>query len=143
MLLSELASDVFNSLFKISSEVTLADHQRLFLKEVGESRALGVNVLDSFINTILSNEFSRELEAISSLSLKRDSVMHIVNVFLSPLTEVTNKSVVVVTLRHINGTVAVVMTHLIHKHESHVFVVNVKNEVRSLLEDFLRCFLVD
>jgi hypothetical protein len=69
VLLSELASDVFNSLFKISSEVTLADHQRLFLKEVGESRALGVNVLDSFINTILSNEFSRELEAISSLSL--------------------------------------------------------------------------
>jgi len=143
MLLSELASDVFNSFLKVSSEVTLANHQRLFLKEVGESRALGVNVLDSFINTILSDEFSRELEAISSLSLKRDSVMHVVNVFLSPLTEVTNKSVEVVTLRHINSTVAVIMTHFIHEHESHVFVIDVKNEVRSLLEDFLRGFLLD
>lgn len=143
MLLSELASDVFNSFLKVSSEVTLANHQRLFLKEVGESRALRVNVLDSFINTILSDEFSRELEAIRSLSLKRDSVMHVVNVFLSPLTEVTNKSVEVVTLRHIYGTVAVVMTHFIHEHESHVFVIDVKNEVRSLLEDFLRGFLLD
>lgn len=143
MLLSELASDVFYSFLKVSSEVTLANHQRLFLKEVGESRALRVNVLDSFINTILSDEFSRELEAIRSLSLKRDSVMHIVNVFLSPLTEVTNKSVEVVTLRHIYGTVAVVMTHFIHEHESHVFVIDVKNEVRSLLEDFLRGFLLD
>jgi len=143
MLLSELASDVFYSFLKVSSEVTLANHQRLFLKEVGESRALRVNVLDSFINTILSDEFSRELEAIRSLSLKRDSVMHVVNVFLSPLTEVTNKSVEVVTLRHINGTVAVVMTHFIHEHESHVFVIDVKNEVRSLLEDFLRGFLLD
>jgi len=143
MLLSELASDVFNSFLKVSSEVTLANHQRLFLKEVGESRALRVNVLDSFINTILSDEFSRELEAIRSLSLKRDSVMHVVNVFLSPLTEVTNKSVEVVTLRHINSTVAVIMTHFIHKHESHVFVIDVKNEVRSLLEDFLRGFLLD
>lgn len=143
MLLSELASNVFNSFLKVSSEVTLANHQRLFLKEVGESRALRVNVLDSFINTILSDEFSRELEAIRSLSLKRDSVMHVVNVFLSPLTEVTNKSVEVVTLRHINCTVAVVMTHFIHEHESHVFVIDVKNEVRSLLEDFLRGFLLD
>lgn len=143
MLLSELASDVFYSFLKVSSEVTLANHQRLFLKEVGESRALRVNVLDSFINTILSDEFSRELEAIRSLSLKRDSVMHVVNVFLSPLTEVTNKSVEVVTLRHIYGTVAVVMTHFIHEHESHVFVIDVKNEVRSLLEDFLRGFLLD
>lgn len=143
MLLSELASNVFNSFLKVSSEVTLANHQRLFLKEVGESRALRVNVLDSFINTILSDEFSRELEAIRSLSLKRDSVMHVVNVFLSPLTEVTNKSVEVVTLRHIYGTVAVVMTHFIHEHESHVFVIDVKNEVRSLLEDFLRGFLLD
>ena len=49
----------------------------------------------------------------------------------------------VLTRRHINGTVAIVMTHLIHEHEINVFTIDVKNEVGSLLEDFLGGFLVD
>ena len=95
-------------------------------------------MLNSFVNTVLSNEFRRELEAVLSVSLERDGVMHVVDILLSPLTEVTYKSVEVVTLGHVNVTVSVEMTHLVHEHEGHVLVVDVKNQVRSALEDFLR-----
>jgi len=135
MFFSEVTSDILNSFLKVSSEVPLAHHQGLILKEVGETSILGINVLDSFVNTVLSNKLSRELEVIGGLSLERDCVMHVVNIFLSPLTEVTHKSVEVMALRHIHSTVTVEVTHLVHEHEGHVFVVNVKNEVGSLLED--------
>lgn len=72
MFLSELTSDILNSFFKVSSEVPLAHHQRLILKEVGETSIFGINVLDSFVNTILPNELSRVMEVIGGLSLKRD-----------------------------------------------------------------------
>lgn len=61
--------------------------------------------------------------------------MHVINVFLSPLAEVTHKSVEVMALRHIDRTVTVEFAHIVHEHEGHVFIVNVKNKVGSLLED--------
>ena len=135
---SEVSSDILNSFLEISGEVALTDHQRLFLKEVGKSSILRINVLNSFINTILSNKFRRELEAILSVSLEGHCVMHVVNVLLGPLTEITHKSVEVMTLGHVNVTVAVEMTHLVHEHECHVLVVDVKNQVGPTLENFLR-----
>jgi len=109
---------------------------------VGEARVLGVDVLDSFVNSILTNELRRELEAIEGGSSQRDSVVHIINIFLSPLLEVTHKSVEVMALGHVHSAVAVVVTHLVHEHEGHVLIINVKNQVRSLLEDLLGSFHV-
>lgn len=137
VLLSERLSDVNNTLLEISSEVPLADIQGLILEKVREARVLGVDVLNSLVDSILTNELRRELEAIESGSGKRDGVVHIINVFLSPLFEVTHKSVEVMALGHVNSTVAVVVTHLVHEHEGHVLIINVKNQVRSLLEDLL------
>jgi hypothetical protein len=47
-----------------------------------------------------------------------------------------------VTLGHVNGTVAVIEAHLIHEQEGHIFVVDVQDEVRALLENALRQLLV-
>jgi len=99
-------------------------------------------VLDSFVSTVLADEFSRHLEAVTGLSFQRNSVVHIIDIFLRPLSEVANKPVIIVTLRHVNGTVAVIEAHLIHEQEGHVFVVDVQDEVRAFLENLLGQLLV-
>jgi hypothetical protein len=99
-------------------------------------------VLDSFVSTVLADELSGHLEAVTGLGFQRNSVVHIIDIFLRPLSEVTNKPVIIVTLGHVNGTVAVIEAHLIHEQEGHIFVVDVQDEVRALLENALRQLLV-
>ena len=64
LLLSERLSDVINTLLEVSSEVPLADIQGLVLEKVREARVLGVDVLHSLVDSILTNELRREFKAI-------------------------------------------------------------------------------
>jgi len=66
-----------------------------------------VNVLNSVVNTILAYVLAREFIAISGAGLERHSEVHVVYIFFSPLAEVSDKSVYVVSLGHLNRTVLV------------------------------------
>ena len=59
---------------------------------------LGVDVLDCFVNSVLANVFSRELVSTSMAGGKRDSVVHEVDIVFSPVAEVADKAIKVVTL---------------------------------------------
>jgi len=99
---------------------------------------LFVNVADCFVNSILTNIFAWELILIASGSCKRYSVMHVINILFSPLSEVFNEAVKVMAFWHFNSTVFVVIyraftvkfeltSNFVHQHESHILVVNVQN----------------
>ena len=66
-------------------------------------------MLDGFVNTILSNVFRRELIVIGSSTSEWHRVVHVINILLSPLSKVTNETVEVMTLGHIDCAVFVVV----------------------------------
>ena len=85
-------------------------------------------MLDRFVDAVLANVLSRELVAIASGAAKGHGVVHVVYVLLSPLSEVADKSVEVVALRHVHGRVLVVLADLVHQQERHVLVVHIEDE---------------
>lgn len=68
-----------------------------------------VDVFDSFVDTILTYVFRWELVVISRGTSEWNSVVHVVNIFFSPLSKVSHKSIQIVSLRHIDCTIFVVV----------------------------------
>jgi len=74
-----------------------------------KAAVFSVDVFYSFINTVLTNIFRRKLVVVSRSASKRYCVVHMINILLSPLSEVANKSVQVMSFRHFDGAILVVI----------------------------------
>jgi len=96
-----------------------------------------VDVTDSLINSILSHVFRWELIVSTNSSSQWNCVMHEINIFLCPASEVSNETIHIMSLWHGNWAVSIVLLEFIHEHEGHVFIVDVQNEIGSRLVDTL------
>jgi hypothetical protein len=104
---------------------------------VAKVSVFGVDVLDSLVNTVLTNILRRESVFVGCCAGKGHSVVHVVDVFLGPLSEVANKSIQIVALGHVNSTLAIEVLNVIHQQESHILIVNVEDKGGTRLVDFL------
>jgi len=68
--------------------------------------------------------------------------MHVIDIFQIPLLHVTHKTVVIMSLRHIDSRVFVELSDVVHEHEGHVLVVDVHDQIGTALENLLGQFLV-
>lgn len=86
-------------------EVSLACVERvaIFVEQMLQRLIVGVDVFNGFVDTILTNILSIELIATALTSGKWDSVVHVINILFSPVSEVTNEAIVVVPLWQINS----------------------------------------
>lgn len=108
---AERSSDAFDSFLQVSGKVAFAGVEggAVSGKKMSEMAAFGINVSDSFVNTVLTNILSRELVAITKALSQRNSVVREVNILFSPVSKVTHKSVEIVTLWHIDSTVLIIL----------------------------------
>ena len=111
ILLPPFLSNVINSLFKFTCKKLVASHKRIAVltNQVSQVTVLSVYMFYSLVNTILADVFRRELVVICSCTSKWHCVVHVVNVLLCPLSEITDKPVQVMSLRHFNCAIFVVV----------------------------------
>lgn len=100
--------------------------------------SLAVNVMNCLINTILTNVITWELITILDWGLQWNSVMHMVQQFLVPATHISDESVHIMTLWHVNSALLVVWQKFLHHEEGHVLISNVEDQVWTALVDSLR-----
>lgn len=100
-----------DALFNFTCKVFIAGFQTvsIFTDQVSKTAVLRVDVLNSFINSVLSNIFRRELVIIASSASERHRVVHVIYVLLSPLSKVAHETIQVMTFRHVDCTVFVVV----------------------------------
>jgi len=136
--LSEIRSDSFSCFLEVSCEEFTVGVQTGVVYETFKFFALRVDVLDSFIDSVLTNIFSWERVSIRSSNSQRDCEVHEIDVFLSPLLEIPHKSVEVMSLWQVISTALVKSLDLLHESESHVLVINVQNYAWTSLMNALR-----
>ena len=64
-------------------------------------------MLDSLVNAILAYVLAGEFIAVTGAGLERHCEVHVVYIFFSPLPEVPDESVNIVSLRHLDSAVLV------------------------------------
>ena len=111
VLLTPLRSYIFNSLFQFAGKVLIASFKAIaiFADQVCQVTVLFVNVANCFVDSILTNILPWELILIASGSCERNSVMHVINILLCPLSEIFNEAIKIVAFWHFNSTVFVVI----------------------------------
>ena len=69
-------------------------------------------MLNCFVDTILSDVFTREFVAARYSSLEWDREVHEIDVLFSVISQVFYKTIKIVTLRHLNSTIFVVVCNI-------------------------------
>jgi hypothetical protein len=91
-----------------------------------------------FIHSVLPNVSTWELVSFWSSSSDRNSVMHMINILLTPLPHILYKLIVVMSSGILDRGVPIERLNFIHQREGHIFIVNIKNDTRSLLVNWFR-----
>jgi hypothetical protein len=99
---------VIASLFQVGCEELFVCEQGLLLYQAFQLFVLSIEMFNRLIDSILAYIFPWEGVAIRGASSQRNGVVHEIDVFLSPLFEVLDKSVVVMSLWQVISAVLVV-----------------------------------
>lgn len=108
MLSSELLSNLGNTTFHISSEVSGVSQKMVVSEKWLKRFSVGIDVLDSIINTILTNVFSWEPKPIRVSLINWSSIVNVVHLFQMELLEVLHKSSEEMSLWHFESGILVV-----------------------------------
>jgi hypothetical protein len=143
VLLSELLPDLKDGFLHVWGEIPLVCQQVVVFDQAAETLWRKVNVLDSFVDSILANVLWRKHEAVRVGNLKRQSVVDEVHLLQVVLLEIPHESGKQVSLRHRQGRVFVVASELLHQKRWKVLVADIQNKVWSALVYSLWQVLVD
>mmetsp|Transcript_17296 Transcript_17296/g.16502 ORF Transcript_17296/g.16502 Transcript_17296/m.16502 type:complete len:224 (+) Transcript_17296:581-1252(+) len=135
--LPEILSYLSDSLFQIGSEVVFVHVEAVFLHQALQVLALGVDVLEGLVDSVLAGVLARELESVLATHDKGHSIVNEIEVFQGPLLEVFHEPVIIVSPRQIIGPRAVEFREVFHELEGHVLIVNAEDDTGFSLIDLL------
>lgn len=107
MLFTECCSHSVNTIFKISSKVGFIKIEAIFFDKSFQVFVLLVDMLDGFIDPILTTVLSWETEPAYIGRIKRNGEVHEVHILSGPLLKVLHESVVVVSAGQIIGVMSI------------------------------------